>query len=928
MTRMTAPGQVTADKVAALVTLVAIYLAGIGAVNFAPGDGAVASWWPAAGLSVALLAMAPRSWWPVLAVGVLVFSGAANVTGGREIGIALLFGIANAAEAVVAATILRRGPGDTPRLASLDDFLRLVAASLVGAVVIASGAALTVFAFDEGTFVASWASVFASHAASTLVIVPVALAAQHTGSIRRRGELLLQTVTLTLVTVFVFTPDQSLPLAFAPLPLLVWSALRFDTRVVTWQLLAISVLGTLLTAHGLGPFGAAVPAGDLSATLAGTMVQIWLLSAAVMSLPLVVAIQQRRGLLVQVSAREELFRRNFTESLTGMLLLRPHGDRLEITDANDAALRLLGRSGRPLVGRFLDRVLSNPQSVRRSLQPVVSGELAGWHTETGLANRPGARVNVAVSLLGGDTDPVFSAQLLDVTAEHEARTRIEAAESLTSATLDTTACIILVTDMDGTVLRANAATTTLTGFTEDQLLGQPIWAHVVAADRVRYVEAAFSTGDGSGIDLARETDVPTADGGFLRIAWSNSLVRDEHGTPTYVVLTGIDVTAERQAAGLLTHLLQAAISTALIGMDTRGRITLVNSGAQRLLGYDAAELVGRPFVDLLDPDEAAARAVDAGQPDAFTALTAELAPQSESPPSDWTCIGAEGSRHTMSLTLSRSSEGGGAQAGFLCVGRDVTEQRHSQEVLTAALEKERTAVERLRRLDAAKNEFVSTVSHELRTPVTSIIGYTEMLQDGSVVPPAPDQLPMLATIARNGERLVTICNDLLLLGGMDSGLAAWESDRVELGALLPHIEDALRPLLNGRRLEVTFGRPEEPLVVLGDRVQLERAVLNLMSNAVKFTEDHGSVGCRLERHGDEAWLVVHDTGIGIPRDEQGELFSKFFRSTTAQDRAIPGTGLGLSIVAGIVASHGGRIGVQSEHLQGTTFTVRLPLARD
>ena len=100
----------------------------------------------------------------------------------------------------------------------------------------------------------------------------------------------------------------------------------------------------------------------------------------------------------------------------------------------------------------------------------------------------------------------------------------------------------------------------------------------------------------------------------------------------------------------------------------------------------------------------------------------------------------------------------------------------------SALETERTAVERLRRLDAAKNEFVSTVSHELRTPVTSIVGYTEMLKDGSIVDPLEHQLPMLDTIARNGERLIDICNDLLLLGNLDSGAAALERDHVDLGA--------------------------------------------------------------------------------------------------------------------------------------------------
>jgi signal transduction histidine kinase len=104
-------------------------------------------------------------------------------------------------------------------------------------------------------------------------------------------------------------------------------------------------------------------------------------------------------------------------------------------------------------------------------------------------------------------------------------------------------------------------------------------------------------------------------------------------------------------------------------------------------------------------------------------------------------------------------------------------------------------------------------------------------------------------------------------------------------------------------------------------------LMNLLSNAVKFTEDGGTITCVLETDDGEAKLTVTDNGIGIPEEEQGELFSKFFRSSTAQDRAIQGTGLGLSIISSIVAAHGGRIDVRSAHLEGTTFTVRLPLMR-
>ena len=133
------------------------------------------------------------------------------------------------------------------------------------------------------------------------------------------------------------------------------------------------------------------------------------------------------------------------------------------------------------------------------------------------------------------------------------------------------------------------------------------------------------------------------------------------------------------------------------------------------------------------------------------------------------------------MTLSGGGSQFGPQAGYLVVGRDVTEQRHSQVMLMDALEKERMAADRLRQLDTAKNEFVSTVSHELRTPVTSIVGYAELLADGSPVPADPRQLPLLDTIARNGARLISLCNDLLTLAGLDSEGPAWNRTRSTSG---------------------------------------------------------------------------------------------------------------------------------------------------
>ncbi len=258
------------------------------------------------------------------------------------------------------------------------------------------------------------------------------------------------------------------------------------------------------------------------------------------------------------------------------------------------------------------------------------------------------------------------------------------------------------------------------------------------------------------------------------------------------------------------------------------------------------------------------------------------------------------------------------------MGRDVTEQRQGQETLVVALEKERTALDRLRSLDRAKDEFVSTVSHELRTPVTSIIGFTEMLLDGSVVDPLPEQQHMLDTIARNGQKLVTICNDLLLLSGFDSDAPPLVEVPVDLRECLRHAADWAVAAGADADLEVRIGPDGDPVVVSGDPDQLDRVLTNLVSNALKFTPAGGVVTASLQEVGSSAVITVTDTGIGIPPEEHEAVFQRFYRTETAQNQAIPGTGLGLPIVAAIVQAHHGRIELESAPGQGTTFRIVLP----
>jgi signal transduction histidine kinase len=226
---------------------------------------------------------------------------------------------------------------------------------------------------------------------------------------------------------------------------------------------------------------------------------------------------------------------------------------------------------------------------------------------------------------------------------------------------------------------------------------------------------------------------------------------------------------------------------------------------------------------------------------------------------------------------------------------------------------------------SAKTEFVATVSHELRTPMTSISGYVELLQEEAAGELTHDQASFVEAIRRNSDRLTALANDLLVLSSLESGTFGHEPKNVDLGLVISSAQIALEPAIASRGLDVTFERPPGPVMVHGDARDLETLATNLVSNALKFTEDGGWVRCVLKRDGGHVSLVVSDNGIGIPEAEISNLFTRFFRSSTALEKAIQGSGLGLTIVDSIVKSHHGDISVVSEHLGGSTFTVNLPL---
>lgn len=249
--------------------------------------------------------------------------------------------------------------------------------------------------------------------------------------------------------------------------------------------------------------------------------------------------------------------------------------------------------------------------------------------------------------------------------------------------------------------------------------------------------------------------------------------------------------------------------------------------------------------------------------------------------------------------------------------------------LIREVRKTETVVSELRELDRMKNEFISNVNHELRTPLTSIIGYLEIIGDSTAGIPE-ETLAYLATVRRNADRLLELIENLLVVSRAEDPRNAIKKEDVDFAQIVDEVVGMVRNKDSQSRVKIEYDRGNAHAVMQGDRLRLTQIVVNLVTNAVKFSRDNSTVkvDVRIDQQmSDDAHveLRVVDSGIGIPADEIPHLFERFFRGSNAEKALIPGTGLGLPIVKQFVEDHQGTISVDSTENVGTTVTVRLPL---
>lgn len=242
-------------------------------------------------------------------------------------------------------------------------------------------------------------------------------------------------------------------------------------------------------------------------------------------------------------------------------------------------------------------------------------------------------------------------------------------------------------------------------------------------------------------------------------------------------------------------------------------------------------------------------------------------------------------------------------------------------------EAEERHVAELQSLDRAKARFLASSSHDLRTPLTSIIGNLEIIQDQEAGPLTAQQTAMLDAVSRNGRRLLNLIEDMLTISKIELGAFTSDLRPIDLGHLIPEPTDLITPSMRDAGITFDVRPPDEGLLVNGDAGQLGRVLMNLLTNAMKYTPRGGRVTCTAAAEEDYAVLMVQDTGMGIPEDERESLGTPFFRASNAVRHEIQGSGLGLSIVHTVVGHHNGKVELDSVEGVGTKVTVRIPLLR-
>ena len=376
-----------------------------------------------------------------------------------------------------------------------------------------------------------------------------------------------------------------------------------------------------------------------------------------------------------------------------------------------------------------------------------------------------------------------------------------------------------------------------------------------------------------------------------------------------VVLTFVDITDIRRLElerGRLGAIVEG-MHDAVVGHDTDGRITSWNEGAERLLGWDREEVLGRD-VHLIVPDDREAE---------FASSVERVLEGAWSAPEDTTRSTRDGGQVYVSVNFSPIRDGEGNVIEISQTARDITDRVEAERALGAA--------------EQRRNEFLTMLGHELRNPLTTIRTSVELLKGGQGRGEAPGDVDPVGVLDRQVDYLADLVDDLSDMARMSTGEFDLRLDRLDLSALVRECVEDYRAAATATGVELEADVPGQPVVLTGDRTRIAQVTGNLIRNACMYTPDGGRVDVGLDVQDDEAVVSVEDEGVGLTDEDLERVFDMFQRGEGSSSGSPEdgGLGLGLPVARRIVELHGGTLSATSEGPgQGATFSFRLPLSRE
>ena len=586
-----------------------------------------------------------------------------------------------------------------------------------------------------------------------------------------------------------------------------------------------------------------------------------------------------------------------------------------ITVFNEGAERMLGYDAEEVVGHETPALIHDPPEVAARAREL--GVSPGFEVLVAAARRnlaetrewtyvrkDGSRIPVSLTvtaMLASDgSQEGFMGVAFDLSARKELERELRRQADFTGTLVGSAPVGIFATDQAGACIFVNSKWRELTGLSGEDAHGDG-WLRAVHPDDARQVSDAWEALVADDTPFAVEYRFRRPDGSVVWVACRAVALRGEQGKAEGYLGTVLDLTERRVAEAERERLLaqsRAVLDAATDGIlmtDLRGEVLFSNAAMDAFW----AEIGLGGLGTIWDRVDRLSRLTTSSE--AYRQLLEAVA------------VDPEG-EHVGEFTL--------AESGRSFVGRTASVRGAGGVLMGRIFSLRETTPERA--AARAKDEFVATVSHELRTPLAAITGYAELLED-DLAPLGDDSMQLLEVVQRNAARLARLVDDLLLLQQSANDGVSVNLGDADLDEVLRESLERIEPAAAGKSIAIDLAG-EEGLLLHADVMRTGQVLDNLLSNAVKFTPEGGSIAVRVARTGEACAIDVEDSGPGIPADERGRLFERFFRSRDAIAREIPGTGLGLAVSRRIAEAHGGSLELVDSEGSGATFRLLLPLA--